>query len=598
MKLQRVLGADGRLGDVVVATAPNARDPVTGPSSKESEGAKHDAILLAQPASLRGWRPGPETVQAVATQYVLREAGLPTHVGVALRDFFTARPRVFATKGGGGKKREKKPPAKSKKANGKQPAVPEAVAGVPVVDPDAEPFAVFEECERDGERVLCLPRAAPLAWWGIPRGARDARCDGDAFPTPGLAVTITPTTEPPQDKALAAIAKAWAVTSVGAEPNGGLVILPCGAGKTAVAIMAAERRGRCTLVVVSSDDLGEQWTDRIEAYVPGAHIGTIQGKRVNVEGADFVIATVQSLFRRDYGADVMNRFGTVILDEVHHNAARCFSLAFRKFPARCILGLTATPDRPDGLAYVLTWTIGPTLFRCRRAFADVDVEFVRHEAPEGTLRRRAGIKGKSAMVILTGILARDERRNTRIVDCIRQRVAQGRKVIVLTALRDHVEALLARVRAEMPGVTSDKWMGVKNGKSKKGRAALRLLRKAAAACQVIVATYASTSEGLDIPAIDTVLLASPKGAIEQSIGRGMRAHPNKQRPTIVEFDDVDCHQILTGVHHSHRRYYGIEGYNVKTTGDAFGEARRKRAREEDGRGDGEPVAKQIGRAHV
>jgi len=143
----------------------------------------------------------------------------------------------------------------------------------------------------------------------------------------------------------------------------------------------------------------------------------------------------------------------------------------------------------------------------------------------------------------------------------------------------------------MPGVTSDKWMGVKNGKSKKGRAALRLLRKAAAACQVIVATYASTSEGLDIPAIDTVLLASPKGAIEQSIGRGMRAHPNKQRPTIVEFDDVDCHQILTGVHHSHRRYYGIEGYNVKTTGDAFGEARRKRAREEDGRGDGEPVAK-------
>ena len=290
-------------------------------------------------------------------------------------------------------------------------------------------FPVYSEVA--GE--IGLPRAAALALWGVPAGVRDERSDGIAFCTPDLALTIAPTTEPPQDQALANLDESFA-----APASAAMLVLPCGAGKTAVSVMAAYRRGRRALVVVPDDDLGRQWKARICAYIPGARVGIIKGDKVDVDGSDFVVVTVHSMYQRTHDTDVMATFGTVIIDEAHHMAAPCFSRALRQVPARCVLALSATPDRPDGLTPVLHWLMGDVAFRCQRAYTHVNVRFVRCQAADGVQERLAGIQGKAAGVILSGILAKNGRRNDMIVREVRVAVRTGgHKVIVLTKLREH-----------------------------------------------------------------------------------------------------------------------------------------------------------------
>lgn len=526
MLLQRVLRADGTLGSHAFGTksTPEATDSVATVESLT-------------------WRP---SAGRVAEQYEISYEGTPRAVIDLLRKRYTARPRTFG--GGGG--------AAARRSTTKKGPTP--------ADTDAEPFPVYSEREEGGSTILSLPRPAALAMWGVPDGVEDARSDGVPFSTPGLVIIITPTTEPPQGVALSEIADAFA------GPIGScIVVLPCGAGKTAVSIMAAFRRGRRTLVVVPNDDLGAQWGERVASYVPGARVGIIKGDRVEVERCDFVVVTVHSLYQRTYAADVLATFGTVIVDECHHMAAPCFSRALRAIPARCILGLTATPNRPDGLTPVLSWLMGDIAFRCRRAYTDVAVRFVRCQALPGSEERYRSIKGKTAGAVLCTILARNWHRNALIVKEICEAVMGGHKVFVLTKLRDHVTALVALILADMPGVTVGTWMGERCGKSKKARAALAAKRASAAACMVIVGTYAAASEGLDIPAISCVVLAAPVGAgvmLEQGTGRGLRAFPGKKRPLFIDVYDADMHSMLTGFHFAHRRYYKDQEYTILPMG--------------------------------
>ena len=140
--------------------------------------------------------------------------------------------------------------------------------------------------------------------------------------------------------------------------NGAILSLPCGYGKTTVALALACKLGLKTLVIVHKEFLLDQWVERINEFVPGSSIGRIQRDTVDVEGKDFVMGMLQSVSQKSYPKEVFQEFGLVIVDEAHHICAQVFSQAFLKFCPKYTMGLSATPERLDGLTPVFTLVFG------------------------------------------------------------------------------------------------------------------------------------------------------------------------------------------------------------------------------------------------
>ena len=146
------------------------------------------------------------------------------------------------------------------------------------------------------------------------------------------------------------------------EKLGGIISVPCGFGKTIMAIYIACHFKKKTLFISHKDFLNEQFVSSIRSFIPDVRIGKIKQKVVDVRNKDIVIATLQSLAIRDYDASIFKDFGLVIIDECHHIASEVFSRAFRKMNIKITLGLSATLNRKDGLRKVFEWYLGKSVY--------------------------------------------------------------------------------------------------------------------------------------------------------------------------------------------------------------------------------------------
>jgi superfamily II DNA or RNA helicase len=138
----------------------------------------------------------------------------------------------------------------------------------------------------------------------------------------------------------------------------GVVVLPTGAGKTQVATMAIDDRRRSTLVVAPTLDLVRQWYDVLRATF-GVAIGVLGGGDHRIEPITVTTYDSAYLHVEHLGA----RFGLLVFDECHHLPSPTYALAARLSLAPFRLGLTATPERTDGLDAALTGLVGPTVYR-------------------------------------------------------------------------------------------------------------------------------------------------------------------------------------------------------------------------------------------
>jgi superfamily II DNA or RNA helicase len=138
----------------------------------------------------------------------------------------------------------------------------------------------------------------------------------------------------------------------------GVVVLPTGAGKTQVAMMAIGAKLRSTLVVAPTLDLVRQWYDALSATF-GIEVGVVGGGEHEVRPLTVTTYDSAYLHMEHLGA----RFGLVVFDECHHLPSPTYALAARLALAPYRLGLTATPERADGLDAVLASLIGPTVYR-------------------------------------------------------------------------------------------------------------------------------------------------------------------------------------------------------------------------------------------
>jgi superfamily II DNA or RNA helicase len=138
----------------------------------------------------------------------------------------------------------------------------------------------------------------------------------------------------------------------------GVVVLPTGAGKSHLGVLAIDDRRRSTLVVAPTLDLVRQWYDLLRASF-GMPIGVVGGGEHDVQPLTVTTYDSAHLHIEHLGA----RFGFVIFDECHHLPSGAYSFAAQGALAPYRLGLTATPERGDGKHADLEALIGPTVYR-------------------------------------------------------------------------------------------------------------------------------------------------------------------------------------------------------------------------------------------
>jgi superfamily II DNA or RNA helicase len=142
------------------------------------------------------------------------------------------------------------------------------------------------------------------------------------------------------------------------EPHDGILSLQTGGGKTVCALYIASQLKLPTLVLVHSGFLKDQWIERIQAFLPKARIGTIQGDVFDVEDKDIVVGMLQTIALKEHPPNHFRRFGLIIVDECHHIASEGFSQAVPKLTSKYMLGLSATPERKDKLMHLIHWFLG------------------------------------------------------------------------------------------------------------------------------------------------------------------------------------------------------------------------------------------------
>jgi superfamily II DNA or RNA helicase len=158
---------------------------------------------------------------------------------------------------------------------------------------------------------------------------------------------------------------------------GGVLSVYCGGGKTTIALAIAARLKLRTLVIVHKEFLANQWRERINQFCPGATVGLVQGDKCELEH-DFVIGMIQTMCQRTHPIGTFDSIGLMIVDEAHHIGAPAFSQFMFKLCPKYTLGLTATPERKDGLTRLLYWFMGKAFF----SVAGEDVEKARGIAAE------------------------------------------------------------------------------------------------------------------------------------------------------------------------------------------------------------------------
>ena len=336
----------------------------------------------------------------------------------------------------------------------------------------------------------------------------------------------------------------------GLHKNGsGILNLPTGYGKTTVALYILSKIKQKTLIVVHKEFLMNQWFEKINLFLPKLKIGKIQGNVIDVNNKDIVIGMLQSLSKKDYEPSKFDEFGFTIIDEVHHVCTKSFSRFLLKHNTKYLLGLSATIERKDGLTHVLHWFLGDTLYKQERVNKN-DVTIVKMTVKHETYNQKFPVNrmGKPNFPEAINIITALDFRNDIIVDIVQRCVCEQRRILILTDRRSHCGNLCTMMKDINCGLYLG---GMKQAELEKSEQ-----------CAVLVGTYALANEGLDIPILDTLILATPKSDVIQSVGRILRETKDKKNGPIV-YDVVDMWGTFKHQFYKRNKFYTHSGFKVK-----------------------------------
>jgi superfamily II DNA or RNA helicase len=226
-----------------------------------------------------------------------------------------------------------------------------------------------------------------------------------------------------------------------------------------------------------------------------------------------------------------------------------------------MLGLSATPDRLDGLDNVFLWFLGPVRYQIRVREPDdsVTVRTIRFTSADPAYANEpTDCRGEISRPRLCNQLAAYAPRTKTICDELEVALKEGRKLLVLSDRRAHLEEFDKAFRAR--GFDS---IGYYVGGMK---AAARDL---SATKQIVLGTFTLAAEGMNIRDLNTIALVTPKSRIEQAIGRIFRLKKEERTFQPLIFDIVDLpHSVCVRQYAKRKEFYKQCAYKITTVGVA------------------------------
>ena len=339
----------------------------------------------------------------------------------------------------------------------------------------------------------------------------------------------------------------------------GILQSPCGSGKTQIGIALAVKLGKKCLWLTNKNDLLKQSYDRASQYIDKSLLGTITGGKVDI-GSGITFATVQTLSKQDL-TQYKYMWDVVIVDECHScsgtpTAMTQFSKVISNLACEHKYGLSATVHRADGLIKCVYMLLGDVKYivpdeavkdRCMQV--QIKIIDTGIDIPISAL----DTDGTINYTKLITCLAMSEPRNEKIIDYIYNEPEHYH--LILSDRLDQLYKLYEKLSPELKALASviDGKMTSKKGKAEREQAIedMRSGKK-----RFLFASYKLAKEGLDIPRLDRLHLATPQkdyAIIVQSVGRIARKFEGKGQP--ICYDYVDNFKMAENMYKARCRHY-------------------------------------------
>lgn len=307
----------------------------------------------------------------------------------------------------------------------------------------------------------------------------------------------------------------------------GVIVAPPSSGKTVIGLKIITDKRQPALIIVHRKQLLEQWTERIEAFlgIPKRDIGVIgQGK--TKMGKQITVATIQSLPKQI--ESIQNQFGTIIVDECHHVPAETFRNTIEKLHTYYLYGLTATPFRKYSDGKMIFSHLG-------KIIANIQPTEIENYKQAKIIIRNTELNvpynsKTDNFESLSKILVHDTARNKLILEDVKTELNQGKKAVIITERKDHIDSLYLFLKQSYETITLS---GDDSETSKKTK--WKILKEGD--FQVLITTGQYFGEGTDLQNINCLFLVYPfsfEGKLIQYIGRVQRSEIN---PTIYDYRD-------------------------------------------------------------
>lgn len=339
----------------------------------------------------------------------------------------------------------------------------------------------------------------------------------------------------------------------------GILVMPCGSGKTQTALEAVSRIGMRALWITHTQDLLTQSLNRAKSVYecnPG-NCGTITDGRIKI-GSGITFATVQTASKVDL-TPYRDEFGCVVVDECHKaigGPTKCmqFYKVLSSLSARYKIGLTATPKRGDGLSRMMFALIGDVVHEVSRE------EVAGTTCPVEVRQIETGYVPDMNMALcgdgtinyagLVEDMTHNQKRFSAVLSVIKD-IPEGMPALALANRVEYLQRL-----SQQCGKKSICLSGM--GTSKKARQerkdALASLNAGEIDC--LFATYQLAKEGLDVPNLRYVVFATPEkdeATVIQAAGRVARKADGKDKGTVIDL--VDDFGMLYGWAKKRRNIY-------------------------------------------
>ena len=388
------------------------------------------------------------------------------------------------------------------------------------------------------------------------------------------------------------------------DTSGLLIEMPCGHGKTVMAIYLTYkyRKMSQTMVVVPTYYLAKQWKKSIEYFTTASvYIVSSTDSKIPLD-SDFTIIVTDLFSVRSLPKEFVDNVGHVILDEAHRMGAETYLPILKDIPAKYRTALTATFRRADGVHKILKYHFGkhiqmlnqfpkPKVYTVRtgvtirgtlskntyptknlieymearhipfyetKTTVDFFTDFI--TLLDKDLEKRVITKtlykeitrcikaaNNLAYTSVDSHLNAHSGRRKIVIKIITEALKAGRTVLFISKRKDVLKSLGEYFKKYKPMII----ISETNNRTPEEEDYLQNR------CRLVFGVTQLTKEGLDIDRLDTLLLHLPMKDTEQPIGRIARLHPTKKPPLAIYL--LDNHPMLYSTYRSAQKIMAING---------------------------------------